>query len=238
MTPQQFIEQFRNAFGEAAPLPIAIWYDDRAVATECRVPRCMIGAIRKVCNGEALTLTAENVQCGGGGLYTAFRPMPERVPTFVSEAEHYKRTPEMVCDYVGGLGIELTDKPFLNFMRVDRLERWDKVESILFFATPDILSGLSTWAFYDNNADDAVVAKFASGCASVVTFATVENRKGGKRCFLGMFDPSARPLVPKDELTFTVPMSRFSEMLTTMPDSALYQKAFSVVRRRINGEIG
>ena len=123
-------------------------------------------------------------------------------------------------------------------MRVDRLERWDKVESILFFATPDILSGLSTWAFYDNNADDAVVAKFASGCASVVTFATVENRKGGKRCFLGMFDPSARPLVPKDELTFTVPMSRFSEMLTTMPDSALYQKAFSVIRRRINGEIG
>lgn len=32
--------------------------------------------------------------------------------------------------------------------------------------------------------------------------------------------------------------SRFKEMLTTMSDSALYQKAFSVVKRRINGEIG
>lgn len=238
MTPQQFTAQFREAFGEAAELPIAIWYDTTAVASDCRVPRCMIGAIRKVCNGESLTLTAESVQCGGGALYTAFRPMPERVPLFVSETEHYKRTPEMVCDYIAGLGIELTDKPFLNFVRVDKLESWEGVESVLFFATPDILSGLCTWAFYDSNAADTVVTPFASGCASAVTFAVTENRRGGKRCFLGMFDPSARPLVPKNELTFTVPMSRFKEMLATMPDSALYQKAFSVVRRRINGEIG
>ena len=109
---------------------------------------------------------------------------------------------------------------------------------MVFFATPDMLSGLCTWAFYDNDAEDAVVTKFASGCAAIVAFATTENRKGGRSCFLGMFDPSARPLVPKHELTFAVPMSRFKEMLTTMPDSALYQKAFSIVKRRINGEIG
>ena len=238
MTPQQFVEQFRAAFGEAAPLPIAFWYDDVAVNKESRVPRCMIGAIRKVCEGERLTLTAENVQCGGGGLYTAFRPMPERVPLFVSEVEHYKRTPDAVRAYVESLAIEQTEKPYLNFVRVDQLTSWDGVEAVVFFATPDMLSGLCTWAFYDNDADDAVVTKFASGCAAVVAFATTENRKGGRRCFLGMFDPSARPLMPKHELTFTVPMSRFREMLLTMADSALYQKAFSVVKRRINGEIG
>lgn len=238
MTPQQFVEQFREAFGEAAPLPIAFWYDDVAVNKESRVPRCMIGAIRKVCEGEQLTLTAENVQCGGGGLYTAFRPMPERVPLFVSEVEHYKQTPDAVRAYVESLAIEQTEKPYLNFVRVDALTGWDGVEAVVFFASPDMLSGLCTWAFYDNDADDAVVTKFASGCAAVVAFATTENRKGGRRCFLGMFDPSARPLVPKNELTFTVPMSRFREMLLTMADSALFQKAFSVVKRRINGEIG
>lgn len=238
MTPQEFIQKFREAFGEAAPLPIALWYGDMAVNPESRVPRCMVGAIRKVCEGEALTLSAENVQCGGGGLYTAFRPMPERVPMFVSETEHYKQTPDDVRAYVHSLGIEITTKPYLNFVRVDRLDGWEGVETVVFFATPDILSGLCTWAFYDNNAEDAVVAKFASGCAAMVSFATIENRKGGRRCFIGMFDPSARPLVPKHELTFAVPMSRFVEMLRTMHDSALYQKAFSVVRRRINGEIG
>lgn len=238
MTPQEFIKQFRKAFGEAAPLPIALWYGNTAVATDSRVPRCMVGAIRKVCEGGSLTLTTENVQCGGGGLYTAFRPMPERVPLFVSETEHYKQTPDMVVDYVKGLDIKITDKPYLNLVRIDKLDSWSNVEAVLFFATPDMLSGLCTWAYYDNNAEDAVVAKFASGCAAIISFATVENRKSGRRCFLGMFDPSARLLVPKDELAFTVPMSRFAEMLRTMPDSALYQKAFSVVRKRINGEIG
>ena len=238
MTPQQFIEKFREAFGEAAPMPITFWYGDTAINPESRVPRCMIGAIRKVCDGNPLTLTAENVQCGGGGLYTAFRPMPERVPLFVSETEHYKQTPEQVRAYIENLEIKPTDMPYLNFVRVDRLTSWDDVEAVVFFATPDILSGLCTWAFYDNDADDAVVTKFASGCAAVITFATVENRKGGRRTFLGMFDPSARPLVPKNELTFAVPMSRFEEMLQTMSHSALYEHAFSVVKRRINGEIG
>ncbi|MBR2367714.1 MAG: DUF169 domain-containing protein [Alistipes sp.] len=237
MTPREFIESFRKAFGEAAPLPIAFWYGDTAVNADSRVPRCMIGAIRKVCDGCALTLTAENVQCGGGGLYTAFRPMSEHVPIFVSKTEHYKQTPEQVRAYVESLDIEITDKPYLNFVRVDKLMSWEGVEAVVFFATPDILSGLCTWAFYDNDAEDAVTTKFASGCAAVISFATVENRKGGRRCFLGMLDPSARPLVPKNELTFAVPMCRLSEMLTTMSDSALYQKAFSVVRRRIEGEM-
>lgn len=237
MTPQEFVVRFREAFSDVAPMPIAFWYGDTGVNPESRVPRCMIGAIRKVCEGNSLTLSAENVQCGGGGLYTAFRPMPERVPLFVSETEHYKQSPEQVRGYVEGLGIEITDRPYLNFVRVDELQSWQGVEAVVFFATPDILSGLCTWAFYDNDSEDAVVTKFASGCAAVVSFATTENRKGGRSCFLGMFDPSARPLVPKNELTFAVPMCRFNEMLQTMPDSALYQKAFSAVRRRINGEI-
>lgn len=79
MTPQEYVLKFREAFGEAAPLPIAFWYDNRAVNAESRVPRCMIGAIRKVCNGSTLTLTSEKVQCLGGALYAAFRPMPDQI---------------------------------------------------------------------------------------------------------------------------------------------------------------
>jgi len=49
-----------------------------------------------------------------------------------------------------------------------------------------------------------------------------------------MLDPSARPLVPENELTFTIPMSRFKEMIDTMNDSTLYQKAFSVLKIWMN----
>ena len=234
MTIQEFIIKFREAFGDAAPLPVSLAYGATPAAEVKSVPKCMIGAVSKVRYGDSLTLCADNVLCGGGGLYTAFRPMPERVPVFVSEVEHYKKTKEMVKDYVDSLGITLTDKPYLNFVRVDKLSSWDDAEALIFFATPDMLSGLCTWAFYDNNDSDAVTTLFASGCASIITFAVDENRSGGRRCFLGMLDPSARPLVPANELTFTIPMSRFKEMLTTMNDSALYQKAFSALKRRIN----
>lgn len=235
---QKFLQRYREAFGDGVPLPVAFGYSDTPVEEIRKIPRCMIGAIRKVCDGQALTLSDDNVLCGGGSLYTRFAPMQERIPRFVSEQEHYKQTPEQVKMYVSRLGISLTEKPYLNFVRMDKLASLDDAEGILFFATPDVLSGLCSWAFYDNDADDAVCTRFASGCCSIVTFAVNENRKQGRSCFIGMLDPSARPLVPANELTFVIPMHRFNEMMQTMEQSALFQKAYSIVRKRINGEIG
>lgn len=237
MTLPEFIARYREAFGESTPLPVAFGYSDQAATEVRKIPRCIIGAIRKVCDGEPLTLTADNVLCGGGSLYTAFAPMPERVPAFVAEVEHYKQTREQVEDYIGRLGIRLSEKPYLNFVRLDQLEDPDEAEGILFFATPDVLSGLCSWAFYDNNDADAVCVPFASGCCSIVTFAAKENASGGRRCFIGMLDPSARLLVPKDELAFTLPACRFKEMMQTMEQSALFRKAYSAVRKRIEGKI-
>ena len=234
MTVKEFIEKYRQAFGEKAPLPIAFGYSNTPTSEIRSIPKCLVGSISNVRHGDSLTLSADNVICGGGGLYTAFTDMPERVPVFVSEVEHYKKTKEMAVDYVCGLNIELTKKPYLNFIRIDNLKEWSDAEALLFFATPDILAGLSSWAFYDNNSADAVVTQFSSGCASIVTRAISENKSGGRSCFIGMLDPSARPLIPENELTFTIPMCRLMEMLDTMDDSSLYQKAFSALRRRIN----
>lgn len=76
MTISEFIENYREAFGDVAPLPIAVAYGI-APATDVRsVPKCMIGAISKVRNGKALTLSADNVLCGGGGLDKADKNMP------------------------------------------------------------------------------------------------------------------------------------------------------------------
>ena len=94
MTIQEFIIKYKEAFSKNVPLPIAFGYSDKAVTEVKKIPRCMIGAIRKVCEGETLTLSADNVLCGGGSLYTAFAPMPDRVPVFVSEVEHYKQNKE------------------------------------------------------------------------------------------------------------------------------------------------
>ena len=233
---QTFLLKYKEAFGDTAPLPIAFGYSDVPAAEVKKIPRCVIGSIRKVCNGESLTLSKENVLCGGS-LYTAFAPMQERIPVFVSETEHYKQTPQQVKEYIEDLDIRTTKKPYLNFTRMDRISSLDGIEGILFFAVPDILSGLCSWAFYDNNDENAVTAKFASGCCSIVTFAARENRRNGRSCFIGLLDPSARPLIPANELSFVIPTCRFREMVHTMENSALFRKAYSIVRKRIGGEI-
>ena len=115
---QKFLQTYKEAFGNAVPLPVTFGYSHIPVTEINKIPRCMIGTIRKVCEGDSLTLSADNVLCGGGSLYTAFAPMQERLPKFVSETEHYKQTPEQIKKYIHRLDIHLTDKPYLNFVRM------------------------------------------------------------------------------------------------------------------------
>lgn len=46
---QTFLQKYREAFGDVALLPIAFGYGHTPVAEIRKIPRCMIGAIRRVC---------------------------------------------------------------------------------------------------------------------------------------------------------------------------------------------
>lgn len=70
--------------------------------------------------------------------------------------------------------------------------------------------------------NDAVVTRFGSGCSTVVSMTIAENARQGHQCFLGMLDPSVRPWVGANELSFTVPMSRFTVMMKTMRQCFLF----------------
>lgn len=229
-----FIDTYREAFGQQAELPIAFWYSDREEAPAEKINGCLFKCISRVREGHTVSLSRETMTCGGGKLYTGFDKMPERVPGFVSLKERYKETPEMVKDYIDGLRIPLTDKTYLHLAQTDRLPSFDVAQGILFLATPDMLSGLATWAYFDNNAPDAVAAPFGSGCCSIITQAVTENARHGRRTFIGLFDPSARPYFEPDVLSFTVPMSRFREMLGTMRRCCLFDThAWGKVRERL-----
>ncbi len=217
METKEFIQQYREAFGSKAPLPLLFGYSDKALGATEKINGCFFKGLQRAREGHPVSLSADVVSCGGGRLYTGFGEMLDRIPPFVSLKEKYKKTPEMVEDFIQRLGIARTTKPYLNFVRIDQVSTFDETEGILFFATPDMLSGLCGWAYYDSNAPDAVISQFGSGCSTVVTLTVSEHRAGGHRCFIGLFDPSVRPYVGKNELSFTIPFSRFVEMRETMP---------------------
>lgn len=230
-----FISNYREAFGEAAELPLVFWYSDQAVSETEKINGCFFKGMRTVRDGTPISLSVETIGCGGGKFYTGFTDMPAHVPDFVSLKEKYKKTPEMVVDFIHHLGVSRTDKEYLNFARIDKIKSFDGIEGLLFLATPDILSGLTTWAYFDNNSNDAVTAIFSSGCSAVVTQAVNENKNGGERTFLGLFDPSVRPYIEENRLSFVIPFSRFRKMYYTMRESSLFDThAWSKIRERIN----
>lgn len=238
MDAKEFAAAYAEAFGPAAGLPLLFWYSPEPVRAVPKIEGCFFKALGEACEGLPVSLNAGNIGCGGGKFYTGFTPMPPFVPTFVSQKEHYKQTPEMVLDFIGRLGVPEASGAWLNFACIDTpqaVEAFGMADGMLFLATPDVLSGLVSWAVYDNNADDAVRAPFGSGCSAVVTQAVQENRRGGRSVFLGLFDPSVRPWVGESVLSFVAPMSRLREMCGTMRASCLFgTHAWNKVRDRIN----
>lgn len=230
-----FINNYREAFGEKPALPLAFWYSDEPIAQTERINGCFFKTIPEVLAGTPVSLSVATLTCGGGKFYSGFAAMPERVPGFVSLTEKYKRTPEMVIDFLEKYGVPRTDRKYLNFARIDQIEVFDGIEGIVFFATPDMLSGLVTWALFDNNGDDGVSTLFGSGCSSIVTNAVIENSRGGRRTFLGMFDPSVRKCIDQNVLSFTIPITRFREMYGTMRETCLFDTHdWEKIRERIN----
>lgn len=236
MQTKDLINKLRTAFGDAMELPIAFWYSDIPEPAPQKVNGCYFQALGATRKGTPITLDAQTIGCMGGKFYTGFCEFPEnRIPNFVSLKERYKKTPQMVTDFVHEIGFDPTEKPYLHFARIDSLETLDQVEGLIFFATPDVLTGLVAWTLFDTNAPDAVSVPFGSGCSSTISQVMAENKRNGRRTFIGLFDPSVRPHVEPNILSFTVPMPRMQEMFDTLDECCLVDThAWSKVKTRIN----
>lgn len=238
MDVQTFIADYCEAFSGRAELPVAFWYSDMSEGELKRTEGCLFKAFPAVRAGEVVSMNAETVGCGGGRFYTGFAPMGGHIPDFVSLKERYKSSPGSVSEYIKKLNVPRSSGKYLHFARIDRIDTFDRIEGALFLATPDVLSGLCAWAFFDNDSPEAVVTLFGSGCSVAVTCTVNENRENGRRTFLGLFDPSVRPYVESGMLCLSVPMSRLREMLRTMRSTCLFDThAWGKVRKRIAGEL-
>lgn len=236
MEANDLIVKLHKAFGEHVELPLAFWYSDTPVNTPQRVNGCYFKALNATRQGTPIALDRDTIGCIGGKFYTGFCEFPEKmIPSFVSLKEKYKKTPDMVVDFVESIGFSPTEKAYRNFARIDDLDTLEQAEGIIFFATPDVLTGLTAWAVFDSNEPDAVCTPFGSGCSSTISQVVAENQKNGKRTFLGLFDPSVRPHVEANILSFSIPMSRLKEMYNTFDECCLVDThAWGKVKARIN----
>ena len=242
----KFIRLWADSFGGAA-LPICLYYSDDEANRRHLWPMkdhaCLIPQLGRARKGGTLSVDADSIGCDGGKKYLGFtRGVMPNFEYFLScgipgklEGERYKKSPEIVRESMARLPVFEAPAKYAVFKRWDKLTETDRPEVVIFFAEPDVISGLFTLSNFDETDPQAVVAPFGAGCATICQYPYVEGSSAAPRSVLGMFDVSARPFVPAGTISFTTPMAKFVRMIDNMEESFLITPAWAKVRRRIEG---
>jgi uncharacterized protein (DUF169 family) len=240
----EFLAQWQRHFPNAE-LPLAFFYTDDTTRAEAPKPgtghHCMIADLARARGGTPVRFDRSSTGCEGGRRYLGLghqqRPDFEY---FLScgipgklEGERYKRTPELVRSVMARTPKLTAPASNVVFVRWDQLTVHDEPEVAIFFARPDVLSGLFTLANFDEAESSNVVAPFGAGCSSIVQHPYLERDAVRPRCFLGMFDVSARPFVPADTLSFALPLKRLRQLHGYIDESFLHTHSWKIVRDRI-----
>ncbi|MHC1686307.1 MAG: DUF169 domain-containing protein [Methanothrix sp.] len=202
---------------------------------------CLICQINRVRSGISLVFDSHSIACPGGLMYAGYSH--ERPPDFryflshgkpgVVEGERFKQTPEVVDAWEKNIPEISSDGKNLHFTRWDNLTEIDNPDAVIFFARPEVMSGLFTLANFDQSDPLGVICPMGAGCSSIILYPWVEQQKDEPKVVLGMFDPSARPCVPLDVLTMTFPMKKFAKVIGYMEESFLGTKEWAMVQKKI-----
>jgi uncharacterized protein (DUF169 family) len=240
----KFLILWEKYFGQAE-FPVCFFYanetEDAHLVEPSSGHRCVICELARVRKGESICFGADSPGCGGGKRYFGFtQEIAPNFEYFLScgipgklEGERYKKSPQLVREAMKKSPQFKAPARYIVFKRWDKLKDSDHPEAVIFFAPPDVLSGLFTLANYDQVEPDGVFAPFCAGCASIVQYPYLEKSSDRPRGVLGMFDVSARPCVPQEVLTFAVSINKFVNMVDNMEESFLITASWNKVSQRI-----
>lgn len=245
---EKFLVLWKKYFA-SAELPVAYFYSDEPCGAEPAKPAkewsCFIAPLAGVRKGRPVCFDVDAVGCFGGKRYLGFTEKTrDGIEYFLSygiegkmEGERYKKTPELAKKGFVEMPFIKAAGKYIVFKRWDALETADEPVVVVFFAPPDVLSGLFTLANFDEPGFSGVIAPSSSGCGSMIMFPLREHYTGNPKAVLGMFDVSARPCVSPEVLTFAVPMKKFTAMVGNMEESFLITPSWEKVRKRIGKAI-
>jgi len=142
---------------------------------------------------------------------------PERFVREYLHGERYKKSPELVEDFVAALPITEVPGKYVVMKPLSQVHP-DQEEpvSVTYLVNPDQLSALVILANYDRPGLENVAVPWVAACQIVGIMSYEEAKKEKPRCLIGLTDISARRNLKgqngSDKLTFTIPFRRMLEM--------------------------
>lgn len=237
-----------KAFGPKEGVPISRELEEQGKLNMQEVMKtfsCVMGNIwlaRKK-NGAAF-ISAEEYGCPGGVYYCSMmKPHLRFIEHYVStgfegtpvQGERFMPTPDAMRKFM----LEVNPRPatgkYCIFKPLAQFSDERKPEFIIFFARPEVMSGLFTQAIFTTGDMACVVSPFGAGCTNMIGWPLYYRQKGLEKAVLGGFDPSARKFMKTDELTFTVPLDLYEKMLAALPESMFtHETDWSNVRKKVD----
>lgn len=225
--------------------PIAAFYSDSLGSTvyqpkpadNSRGYTCIFAQMACLHKGTALAFDADNLGCFGslqaifGGEY-----LEEATVKLLCEIEKFKIDGDQV-----NMVYEINPKAkptgkYLIMKPLDQLTEDDQPEIYFVFAKPDVIAALHSLASFDDTRLDNVIVPFCSGCEGVFAFPFDENRKENPRMVLGGMDIAMRGCMKPEQLTISMPASRFKRMINNADISFLDTYIWQGLRRRVESQ--
>lgn len=185
--------------------------------------------------------SATQFGCPGGAFWLGFnKPQTETIIHYVStgipnwtEGEFYCDSPDELRRIFEYVDPRPAPKTYCVVKPISNFSENEDPELITFFTRPESLSGLHQLAAYVTNDPEVVVSPWGAGCGSAVIWPLHYLSKGENRAVIGGWDPSARKFFKTDELSFTVPLAMFGDMLNRFEESFLKTKSWATVQKKI-----
>ena len=237
-----------KAFGPKTGVPISREMEDQGQVDMQEVMKtfsCVIGNIwlarKKNC---AAYISTEEYGCPGGVFYCSMmKPNLRFIEHYVTtgfegtpiHGERYLPSPESMKNFLDTVNPRKPPAKYCIFKPLSHFSEEQKPEFIIFFARPEVISGLFTQTAFTTGDVDCVASPFGAGCTNIVAWPLFYKEKGMEKAVLGGFDPSARKFMKTDELTFTVSWSLYQKMLKALPESMFnIGDTWSIVRKKVD----
>jgi len=203
---------------------------------------CVLGNVWRARRKHSLAwFSAQRFGCPGGAFYLGYLgPQTDAICAYVSsgipgamQGENYISDPQTCRRIFEEMAPPLAGGAYCVFKPLDLLEPEETPELVMFFARPEVISGLHFLATYVSGDLSAVSSPFGAGCSHVVSFARQHAAKGERKAVLGGWDPSCRKYYKTDEISFSLPWPFFLEMLGKWRKSFLTTGTWQICRKKI-----
>ena len=203
---------------------------------------CVLGNIWRARKKKtAAYFSAELFGCPGGAFWLGFnKPQAETIIHYVSsgipnwtDGEKYCESPDELRRIFEFVDPRPAPKKFCVFKPIDQFAQDEAPELVSFFTRPESLCGLHQLAAFVTNNPEVVASPWGAACGNLVVWPLHYLSKGIDRAVLGGWDPSARKFFKTDELSFTIPLRMFQDMLQRFDTSFLKTKTWSTVQKKI-----